>query len=267
MNIDFRKYVIIAFFLLVGIIYAVRIFYMQVIDDSWVLRAQEIAEKRKEITPPRGVLFDRNGKRIVSNATYYNLMMIEKDIKDLDTAAFARLIGWSVEQVRNRFKEIVEEAGTFYNRHTDKRISNYQKIRAYPFLKELTLEEISRIAPHLDNFPGFFEEVTSMRSYPYANGANIIGYLSEVNQEEIDEDRFYKPGNNIGRAGLERFYEEFLRGRKGIRYIVTSALNNAIEPYANGKYDTLAKQGQPLKLGVDILLQAYGEKLLTGKRG
>jgi penicillin-binding protein 2 len=267
MNIDARKYVIISFFLLVGIIYAVRIFYMQVIDDSWVLRAQEIAEKRREITPPRGVLFDRNGKKIVSNSTYYNLMMVEKEIKNLDTVAFAKLIGWTVEQVRERFKEIVEGEGTYYNKHTGKRISNYQKIRAYPFLKELTLEEISRIAPHIDKFPGFREEVTSMRSYPYSNGANIVGYLSEVTREEIDEDRFYRPGNNIGRAGVERFYEEFLRGRKGIKYIVTSALNNAIESYAGGKYDTLAKQGPPLKLGVDILLQAYGEKLMKGKRG
>jgi penicillin-binding protein 2 len=267
MNTDARKYVIISFMVIVGFIYVIRLFYMQVIDESWVLRAQQIAEKRREITPPRGVVFDRDGRKIVSNSTYYNLMMVEKNIKDLDTAAFAKLIGWTRQQVRDRFKEIVKGEGTFYNKHTGKRISNYQKIRAYPFLKELTLDEISRIAPHLENFPGFYEEVTSMRNYPFANGANILGYLSEVYREEIDADPFYKPGNNMGRAGLERFYEKELRGRKGIRYIVTSALNNAIEPYADGKYDTLAKQGPPLKLGVDIILQAYGEKLLQNKRG
>ncbi|MFN5148054.1 MAG: penicillin-binding transpeptidase domain-containing protein [Flavobacteriia bacterium] len=267
MNFDTRKYVIITFIVLVGIIYAIRLFYMQVIDDTWTLRAQEIAEKRKEITPPRGVLFDRNGKKIVSNRTYYNLMMVEADIKYLDTNKFASLIGWTREEVRNRFIEIREGEGVYYNKHSGKTTSNYQKIRAYPFLKELSLEEISKIAPHLDDFPGFYEEVTSMRSYPFANGANIVGYLSEVNREEIDEDAFYKPGNNIGRAGLERYYESELRGRKGIKYIVTSALNNAIESYADGKYDTIAKQGPALKLGVDIILQAYGEKLLQGKKG
>lgn len=267
MNFDARKYVIITFIVLVGIIYATRLFYMQVIDDTWTLRAQEIAEKRKEITPPRGVLFDRNGKKIVANRTYYNLMMIEDNIEKLDTVAFAKLIGWTREEVRERFIEIREGEGTYYNKHSGKRTSNYQKIRAYPFLKELTLEEIATIAPHLEDFPGFYEEVTSMRSYPFANGANIVGYLSEVNREEIDEDAFYKPGNNIGRAGLERFYEKELRGQKGIRYIVTSALNNAIEPYADGKYDTIAKQGPALQLGVDIILQAYGEKLLQNKRG
>jgi penicillin-binding protein 2 len=267
MNTDARKYVIIAFMVIVGVIYSLRLFYMQVIDDSWVLRAQQIAEKRREITPPRGVVFDRDGRKIVSNSTYYNLMMVEKDIVNLDTVAFAKLIGWTPQQVRDRFKEIVKGEGTFYNKHTGKRITNYQKIRAYPFLKELTLDEISRIAPHLENFKGFREEVTSMRNYPFANGANILGYLSEANREEIDLDAFYKPGNNIGRAGIERFYEKELRGQKGIRYIVTSALNNAIEPYAGGKYDTLAKQGPPLKLGIDIILQAYGEKLLQNKRG
>ena len=267
MNLDARRYVILAFILMVGIIYTSRLFYMQVVDDQWVLRAQEIAEKRWEITPPRGVLFDRTGKKIVSNRTYYNLMMVEAEIHDLDTAKFAKLIGWTREEVRERFKEIVRGEGTYYNKNTGKRTPNYQKIRAYPFMKELTLEEVARIAPHLDNFPGFHEEVTSMRSYPYANGANIVGYLSEVSQEEIDEDHFYKPGDNIGKAGLERFYEKELRGRKGIRYIVTSAMNNAIESYADGKYDTSALQGPPLKLGVDIQLQAYGEKLLKGKRG
>lgn len=267
MNIDSRKYVISLFIILVGVLYTFRLFYMQVIDDSWVLRAQEIAEKRKEIIPPRGVIFDRNGRRIVSNATYFNLMMVEKNISKLDTVAFAKLIGWTKEQVRERFKEIIKGEGVYHNKHTGKTQSNYQKIRPYPFLKELTLEEISKIAPHLENFPGFYEEVTSMRSYPYAIGANILGYIAEADRDDIEEDRFYRPGSNIGKAGIEKFYELQLRGQKGIKYIVTSALNNAIEPYANGKYDTIAKQSEPIKLSIDILLQQYGEKLMQNKRG
>jgi penicillin-binding protein 2 len=134
-------------------------------------------------------------------------------------------------------------------------------------LKELTLEEMSLIAPHLANFKGFYEEATSARNYPYKSAANILGYLSEVYREEIDEDRFYKPGNNIGRAGIERFYEKELRGIKGIKYIVTSALNNAIESYADGKYDTTARQAEPLKMGMDVVLQTYGEELMLKKRG
>lgn len=267
MNFDTRKYVIITFIIVVGIIYTLRLFYMQVIDDSWALRAQEIAETRREISPPRGAVFDRNGVKIVSNRTYYNLMMRESDIKNLDTAAFAKLIGWDVKKVRARFKEIVAGEGKYYNKHTGKTTSNYQKIRKYPFIKEMTLDEIANIAGHLQDFKGFEEEVTSMRSYPYASGANIFGYISEVYREEIDADPFYKPGDNMGRAGIERFYEKELRGQKGIRYIVTSAMNNDVESYMNGKYDTIAKQGPNLNLGIDIELQAYGEKLMKGKRG
>lgn len=267
MKLEQRKYIIIFFTLIVGICYTFRLFYMQVIDDSWVLRAQEIAEKRKEILPPRAVIFDRNGKKIVSNKTYYNLMVIEDKIIKLDTQAFAKLIDWTPIQVRNRFKEIKSGEGIYINKTTGKRTSNYQTQRAYPFLKELTLDEITKIALHLDGFPGFYEEVTSMRSYPFSNGANILGYLNETTREEIEEDRFYKPGNNIGRSGIERYYEKELRGRKGIKYIVTSAMNNAIEPYANGKYDTVAKQAPGLKLGMDIALQAYGELLMQNKKG
>ncbi len=267
MNVDARKYVLIAFIVLVGIIYSFRLFYMQVVDESWALRAQQIAEKRREITPPRGVIYDRDGKKIVTNKTYYNLMVVESNMKDFDTVAFAKLIGWTPEQVTNRFKEIREGEGVYRNKRTGKTTPNYQKFKPYPFLKELTLEEVMKIAPRLEEFPGFYEDATSMRSYPYANAANIVGYLSEVNQEEIDKDHFYRPGNNIGRAGLERYYENELRGRKGIKYIVTSALNNAIEPYAGGKFDTTALQGEALHLGVDIELQAYGEKLLKNKRG
>lgn len=267
MNFDSRKIVIITFIVAIGILYAFRLFYMQVLDDTWTLRAQEIAEKRKEITPPRGVIFDRNGKKVVSNQTYYNLMMIEADIVDLDTVAFAKLIGWTTQEVTDRFYQIKVGEGTFYNRHTEKRTSNYQKVRAYPFMKELTLEEIAEIAPHLGRFPGFFEEVTSMRKYPYRSGANILGYLAEANREDIDKDPYYRPGDNMGRAGLERYYEKELRGQKGIKYIVTTALNNALEPFADGKYDTTALQSPPMKLGLDIELQAYGEKLMQNKKG
>lgn len=267
MKFDSRKYVIITFFILIGIIYIFKLFYMQVVDDSWKLRAQQIAEKRREIAPPRAVVFDRNGKKIISNRTYYNLMMVEKNIVDLDTASFAKLIGWSVQEVRDRFKEIVEGEGTYTNPHTGKTTSNYQKIRAYPFMKELTADEMARIAPHLASFTGFYEEVASMRNYPYSNAANILGYLSEATREEIKADPFYRPGSVIGRAGIERYYERQFRGVKGVKYIVTSAMNNEVGSFENGKYDTLAVQADPIHLGLDVLLQGYGEELMKNKKG
>ena len=161
MNNDARRYVIIVFFLLVGAIYTIRLFYMQVIDESWTLRAQQIAEKRKQITPPRGVIFDRRGRKIVANKTYFNLMMVEAKIKHFDTVAFAKLIGWTPEKVKSRFWEIKLGEGKYKNPATGKTTSNYQKIRAYPFVKEIQLDEMLNMAPFLKNFPGFYEEIRS----------------------------------------------------------------------------------------------------------
>ena len=138
MNTDNRKFVIIFFVLIVGVLYSMRLFYMQVVDESWVLRAQEIAEKRKEITPTRGIVFDRNNKQIVSNKVYYNLMFVEEKLINFDTLAFAKILGWKKEEVSARFKEIKEGEGSYYNKSTKKRTSNYLRSRAYPFLKELT---------------------------------------------------------------------------------------------------------------------------------
>lgn len=241
---------------------------MQVLDDTWSDRAHQISEKRREITPPRAIIYDRNDLKIVANKTYFNLMVIEEKMgESFDTLGFANLIGWTTDLVRERFKEIIKGEGKYYNKYTGKKEANYQKNRAYPFLKEITKEEMVKIAPFLGAFSGFYEEETSMRFYPYPNGANILGYLSEVNQKEIAKDKFYKPSFNIGRSGIEKIYEKQLRGIKGVRYIVRSAMNNEVKPYENGKHDTLAKQSEPIHLGLDIELQAYGEALMKNKKG
>ncbi len=243
---------------------------MQVLDDKWTLRAQEISEKRKLITPSRGHVRDRNEKIIVSNKPFYNLMMIEKDIKNFDTTAFAKLIGWETWQVSERFKQIRLEQGFDINPKTRKRdLSRYRKVRPYVFLKEVTIDEMARIAPYLYKFPGFFEDLQSVRQYPYPNAANILGYISEVNQDELDRDtmNYYRSGDNIGKTGIEKYYEEILRGTKGVNYIITSAQNNELQPYADGIYDIQPVQGESLKLGLDIELQAYGELLMQNKKG
>jgi len=267
MKYDSRKYVIITFFALIGILYSIKLFYMQVIDDSWKLRAQEIAEKRQEITPPRSVILDRNGRKVVENKTYYNLMMSEEKIGKFDTVAFAKLISWTVPEVRARFKQIKAGQGRSYNFQKKATESNYRSYRDYAFLKEMTADEMSVILPHLENFPGFWEEVASMRYYPYGNAANVLGYLAEANAEEVAEKRFYRNGDHIGRAGIERYYEEQIRGKKGIKYIVQDAVNDKVASFENGKYDTTAVQAPAIHLGIDIDLQAYGEELMQNKKG
>ena len=268
MNFDTRKYVIVAFFIITGLMYGIKLFYMQVVDvDTWKMEAQRIAEKRIEVTPPRAVVFDRNGNKVVENKTYYDLMMVEEEMVDFDTVAFAKLIGMTKNEVLDRIKEIKDIESEYFNPHTKKWQPNYQRIRPYAFLKELTSDEMSKIAPHLDRFHGFYEEVTSMRNYPYSSGANILGYLAEVNRSEINNDKFYKLADKIGRAGIERYYEKQFRGTKGVRYIVTSARQNTVGSFEDGKYDTIAVQAKGIVLGLDIDLQAYGEELMQNKKG
>lgn len=216
MNLDGRKYVIIIIIVFTGVLYASKLFYMQVIDSRWELRAKQIAEKRREIKPPRAIVLDRNGIKVVANKTYYNLKFVEDDITELDTLAFAKLIGWTIDSVKQRFLDIVEETGKDWNKTKGKYITRYRTDRSYVFLKELTAEQIGRIAPHLDEFPGFFEETISMRNYPYPVASNIFGYLNEVNQSEIDKDKFYRQGDLVGRTGIEHFYEKQFRGKKGV---------------------------------------------------
>lgn len=261
MNFEGRKYIILALFLGVGIIYSFKLFYMQVVDDTWKHNAEQISEKRREVTPPRGVVYDRNGKKIIANRPYYNLNFIEKNITHLDTHALAKLLEVEDTFIRWRFQEIVKQEGTYKGK------SNYRRNRVYAFVRDLTKEEIARIAPELYKFPGFFESPTSMRAYPFANGANIVGYLAEVSENEIQKDDFYRRGDQIGKAGIERYYEKELRGKKGVKYLLQDAQNNATQSYEGGRLDTMAVQGDNLILGVDIDLQAYGEKLMMNKLG
>jgi penicillin-binding protein 2 len=261
MNFEGRKFFIIFFIVATSVIYSVKLLHMQVIDNTWSERAAFISETRREIIPPRGVMFDRNGIKVVANSPYYDLRFIEKNIVDLDTHALAELLQVHDTFIRFRFDEIVDQQGVYKGK------SNYQKAREYTFVQGITKEEIARIAPELYRFPGFYEVSTSMRNYLYPNAANILGYTAEVDKEKVDNDPYYRSGDFIGKAGLERFYEEELRGQKGIKYLLRNSSNNTIQSFEEGRMDTVAIQGQNLTLGVDIELQAYGELLMKNKLG
>ena len=136
MNFDTRKYVIISFFIITGLMYGIKLFYMQVVDvETWKLEAQRIAEKRREITPPRAVVFDRNGNKVVENKTYYNLMMVEEDMVDFDTVAFGKLIGMTKSEVLKRIEEIKEGEGKYYNPHTKKETNELPAYSSVSFPK------------------------------------------------------------------------------------------------------------------------------------
>ena len=271
MNLKNRRVVFLALFLTVGIVFTGRLFYMQVMDDKWIERSAEVSQRKINIKPPRGIIYDRNNEKIVANKTYYNIMFVEEHIKDLDTLALANLFEMDTLEVRKRFAEIrssLDRKTRSKKTGNDTVVNDYRRYLPYAFLREMTAEEIAEIAVDLPNFKGFYEEPVSMRNYPYPNAGNIFGYLNEIRPHELNADRyFYSMGDLIGRAGLEKYYENQLRGRKGTKFILSSARGKVVDNFAGGKLDTLAVQGPPLTLGLDIKLQAYGEELMKNKLG
>lgn len=271
MNLENRKLVFIFMFIFVGVAFIVRLFYMQVLDDQWIERSIEVARRKVTIKPPRGVFYDRNGEKIVANKTYYNLMFVEDDIEDFDTASFANLIGMPKDSISIRFNEIkrsLDRKTRSRRTGNDTIVNDYRSYLPYAFLSELSADEIAKIAVDLPDFKGFYESPISMRNYPFPNGANIFGYLNEINYEELNADRsFYRLGDFIGRSGLEKYYEHTLRGKKGTKVILTSSRGKIVDNFAGGQLDTSAVQSDPLHLGIDINLQAYGELLMENKLG
>lgn len=248
---DNRKFIVLSIFLFVAISYVLRLFYIQVIDDSYQLSANNQALRHLTQYPARGLLYDRNGKLLGYNEAAYNIMVIPKEVNTLDTLAFCNLVGIEIEDFRKRL----------------------EKAKKYSWYKESTFEELipadqfSVISEKLYQYPGFYSEKRTVRNYPQHNAAHVLGYISEANANTIEKDHYYKKGDYLGVSGLEGYYEKELRGIKGRKVVMVDVLNRVQGSYKEGKYDTLAVSGTNLSLTLDATIQAYGEQLMKNKRG
>jgi len=252
MNLDNRQFTLIGIAASVGLIIILRLFYIQVVDNTWQKEAANISERRITVFPSRGLIFDRNQKLLVSNRPVYDLMVVPGQVeKDMDVPAFCRLIGCTEEQYRNRMASAKE----------------YSWKKASSFEKQIPSEEFTPIAEQLHLYPGFFGVARNLRTYPYKTAPHTLGYISEVTREDIKTDPYYKPGDYIGTRGLEKIYEQELRGVRGTKYVVVDVHNNIVEGYADGKFDNLAQQGNNITTTLDIELQKYGEMLMANKKG
>jgi len=119
----------------------------------------------------------------------------------------------------------------------------------------------------LYRFKGFFVQKRTVRKYPRPIAAHLLGYVGEVSKEKAEKDPYYHEGDYIGITGIEKSYEEVLRGRKGTQVAITNVHNKTVGRYMEGKYDTAAIAGKPLYCSIDMDLQEYGETLLKNKKG
>src|SRR6478609_5539533 len=252
-----RKEVFQIVFVLVGIIFLVKLFFVQVADNRYAELANSNSILREVEYPFRGLIKDRHGKLIVYNTPEYDLEVVVNDIKKLDSSKFCQVFNLTREELRKKFKELKAHK------------KEYSPVKPMLFIDRLSNEDFAKIQDRLDEFPGFFIQARTTRSYTTSGLANALGYVSEISKDDLkkDEAKFYKQGDYIGQSGIEAFYEKQLRGKRGLRFKLRDVKGIEKGSYQNGKYDTLSVPGEDLISSIDLELQQYGEKLMNGKAG
>lgn len=249
-NFSDRKIVMILIIIGVGFIFLLRLFYIQVIDDTYKLDAKNQAFRYTIDYPARGLIYDRNGKLLVYNEAAYDLMVVPKQVKDIDTMDLCNSIGITREQFEKKLSE-----ATAYSRY-----------KPSIFEKQISVETYAVLQEKLYKFNGFFVQSRTLRKYPSEVAAHTLGYIGEVSPE-IAKQGYYREGDYIGISGIEKSYETELRGQRGVRIVMVDVHNREKGSYMNGIYDTLAIPGKNLVCTIDADLQAYGEMLMQNKKG
>jgi penicillin-binding protein 2 len=248
-----RPITIIVVIILIGIVLLTKLFMIQVVDDSFLKRAERNAVQRLVDHPYRGLVYDRTGKIMVYNNPIFDLMVIPKEFSMKDTTRFCEIF--------NIEKEVL--------------IEKYTAARKYSFVKpsilipQISTTEFAKIQDYMIDYPGLFVTTRAVRSYPQASAANTLGYIGEISGRQLERDtaKYYRQGDFVGLSGLEGFYEKELRGVKGIKYKMVNVRGIDKGSFKDGDYDTASVAGSNLTSTIDLELQQYGEKLMAGKVG
>lgn len=246
-----RKLLLLSIVLITGVVLVSRLFYLQIYDTSFQSLSEDNAINVVYNYPQRGYIFDRNGELLVSNQPSYDVMVIPRNVKSLDTLEFCELLKITTEEFKSKLK----------------------KARVYSprlpsvVIPQLTKSEYASLSEKLFKYKGFYIQKRSLRDYQVDHSANVLGYISEVNEAILQKNSYYQMGEIIGTGGVEKQYEKVLRGVKGVKYIQKDRFNRDIGSYKNGRFDTLPVRGNDILLTIDRVLQEYGEALMQNKRG
>ena len=250
-NYSNRRFIIGGIFAFVILIFLIRLFNLQIVNDQYKLSAESNSQRRVTQYAARGLIYDRNGELLVYNQAAYDLMIIPRQVKTFDTLDFCSLVGTDREDVIRRIKKA----------------KKHSRYRSSIFIKQLSSERYAVLQEKLYKYPGFFVQTRTLRKYPYHNAAHTLGYLGEVNDRHIKKDKYYTQGDYIGKSGLESTYESVLRGAKGLKVYWVDVYNRIKGSFHDGDLDKNAVEGQNITTTLDINLQEYAEKLMQNKKG
>ncbi|MBO5182330.1 MAG: penicillin-binding protein 2 [Paraprevotella sp.] len=256
-NLENRKYVLGGVATVIVLLYIIRLFTLQIMSDDYKKNADSNAFFKRIQYPSRGVISDRHGELLVYNQPAYDIMVVMKEQVGVDTLDLCRSLGITPEIYERRMAEIKDR-----NRNP-----GYSPYTQQLFMNQLAVEEFSIFQEKLFRFPGFYIQKRSIRQYHHPYAAHILGDVGEVSPGDIEEDEYYRRGDYIGKLGVERSYEQHLRGEKGVEILLRDARGRIKGHYQNGAFDRNPIPGKNLTLSLDIKLQALGERLLEGKIG
>jgi len=244
----------IKFFVIITIsVLSMRLFSIQIMDTDY----QEIANRnviQKGIEYPyRGLIFDRNGKLLLYNDPVFDLMITPKNVDLSDSLLIKKLLFITQREFDQAYLKAIS-----FSRHLPS-----------IFYKQLSNEKFAAFQDRMKDLEGFNINSRTTRGYAEIGLANILGYVGEVTQNQLNMDTtgYYKSGDNIGITGIEKTYERSIRGLRGVKYRNVDVQGVNMGSFENGAYDTLPQPGQNLVLTIDGALQKYAERLMEGKIG
>jgi penicillin-binding protein 2 len=247
-----RRYVVTGIFIVIILTLLARLYYIQIVDDRYSLYASRNVIRNFILYPARGPILDRNGKILVQNEPIYDITVNPKEVKPFDTLAFCKLIGIDKAGFDKRFAKAVK----------------YSPNRESIFEKQLSVQLYASFQERLFEFPGFYVQPRTVRTYPDSVAAQFLGFIGEAQDRDIKRSGgYYRPGDYIGVTGVEKAYEDVLRGQRGVKNMMVDSRGIPKGSYANGAFDTVARSGERLTSSLDIRLQKLGEKLMQNKLG
>ena len=261
MNNDYRfenrKFVVAGIVVGIVLLFIARLFYLQIMNDEYKKHADSNAFLNKTVYPSRGIMYDRNGKLLVSNQPAYDVLVCMRNMKDLDTLSLCESLGITREFFEKRIKDIKNKSlNPGYSFYTDQL-----------FMGQLRTEDFAKFQEQLYKFNGFSIRRRTVRQYEYSVGGALFGDLGEVSKKEMEADDYYVRGDYIGKQGIESYYEKQLRGEKGTEVLLRDAYGRIKGRYMDGAMDVAPVPGKSLTLSLDIELQLLAERLLQNKIG